>query len=79
MMEISICSTDEIVQIDGRNCRVWKGVTSAGVECVVFVARVGVIAGNCEAFEDHLLEQPQPIEVRVLEIMKEHLGEVSPC
>lgn len=39
-MRITIDSTPEVTRLDGVPCRVWKGVTAAGTECVVFVHRV---------------------------------------
>ncbi|TWT63165.1 hypothetical protein [Rubinisphaera italica] len=52
-MKVQIESTEETVNIDGVECRVWNGVTEKGVEILVFVHRVGLplFADDSELFE----------------------------
>ena len=60
-MQIQIESTDQITHFDGVPCRVWNGVTSDGVECLVFVHRVGVHKDlDNTQFEQQLKEQLPP-------------------
>lgn len=60
-MKITIESTDQITTLDGVPCRVWKGATEAGVECVVFVHRLAVHKDQDAAqFERELAEQLPP-------------------
>jgi hypothetical protein len=59
-MKISIESTDQVTIIDGLRCRVWKGLTSEGVPCQVFIHRIGV-EGNQDNFRFALeLEELPP-------------------
>jgi hypothetical protein len=60
-MKITIEPTQQIVTVDGFECRRWAGVTDQGSRCDVFVRRIRV--ANTEdqtAFERELLEMPQP-------------------
>jgi hypothetical protein len=53
--------TDEIVLLDGVECRAWRGVTETGTSCVLYVHRVQVRAGPGEKeFEQELLTKPEP-------------------
>lgn len=60
-MELMIKSTNQLTNLDGVPARVWKGVTSSGVECIVFVHRIAV-ANDKDAteFERELAEQMPP-------------------
>ena len=60
-MQIVIESTDQLTTLDGIPCRVWKGCTAGGVECVVFVHRVAVHKdADAGQFERELQEQLPP-------------------
>lgn len=60
-MKLTIESTDQITTLDGVPARVWKGVTEAGVECVVFVHRIAVHrAADNDQFARELKEQLPP-------------------
>jgi hypothetical protein len=70
-MKITIEATDQIVNIDGAECRRWKGVTEKGIECDVFVRRLRVLAlADCSQFDQELIELPEPrlpaIDLRML-------------
>lgn len=58
-MKITIESTDQLVMVNGRPARVWKGLSEGGVECQVLVFDVAVHkdADNGQ-FERELLEHP---------------------
>jgi hypothetical protein len=57
-MKITIESTDEIVTIDGVECRHWKGTTENGTPCEVFVHRIAVRDDAKDAFDRELREKP---------------------
>lgn len=60
-MQIAIEMTPHIVTLDGVQCRVWQGVTAAGVPCKVFVHRLAVLRDlDCAEFERELAEQSPP-------------------
>jgi len=59
-MKIQITKTDEIVTLDGVECRRWAGVTEGGVECDIFVHRITVIAEQSAQFDAELIEMPIP-------------------
>ena len=60
-MQIQIESTDQITHMDGVPCRVWRGVTADGTECLVFVHRLAVHkAQDASQFERELTEQLPP-------------------
>jgi len=50
-MEIVIRRTEEIVTVDGLRCRLWQGVTTEGIRCVLYVHRVRVADEDAAAFE----------------------------
>lgn len=59
-MKITIESTNKIVKTpEGRDARVWEGVTEAGVKCYLLVSQIAVHkdADNAQ-FEKELREQP---------------------
>lgn len=61
-MQIAIESTDRIVEIDGVSCRVWNGVTAAGVDCEVYIHRLRVLSiDDCSEFDAALREMPVPL------------------
>lgn len=65
-MQIAIEATNEIVIVEGRRCRRWKGVTAKGVECDVFVGAIRARAdADCSEFERELCELPA-IDLRFL-------------
>lgn len=61
-MQIQIESTDQLTSFDGVPVRLWKGVTSDGTECFVFVHRIAVsdLQDN-DQFERELIEQLPPV------------------
>ena len=60
-IQMTIETTDQIVDLDGVPVRVWKGVTASGIECLVFVHRIAVHQSNDQKqFEKELLEQSPP-------------------
>jgi len=60
-MKIAIESTDQITILDGIDCRVWEGVTEAGIACTVFVHRVAVDRRqDWAAFDRELAERMPP-------------------
>lgn len=60
MMNIQITKTDDLVTLDGVECRRWEGVTEGGVECDVFVHRIKVADEKSGEFEAELVEMPIP-------------------
>lgn len=63
-MQIIITSTDQVTEIDGVPCRLWRGVTEAGVPCDVFVhLLVGRSDQDCTEFESNLKERLPPAEL----------------
>lgn len=60
-MQLQIESTDQLTHFDGVRVRLWKGVTSSGVECFVFVHRIAVHhSADSTQFEAELKEQLPP-------------------
>lgn len=60
-MKITIESTEMLTEIDGRKCRVWRGVTERGVQCDVLVTRLRVRSdADCTQFENELQEMGEP-------------------
>lgn len=60
-MQIAIEATNEMVIVNGRECRRWKGTTGGGVECDVFIAGIRVRAdADCSEFEREMREMPYP-------------------
>lgn len=61
-MKIELHSTADVVLVNGVECRIWDGVTDAGVPCRAFIALVQVsIEEDCTEFEQ-ALEERQCIE-----------------
>ena len=67
-MKIQIEATPHITQLDGVECRAWRGITEDGVECVVLVHRIAVrLDADARRFDRELREKlppGQPIELR---------------
>ncbi len=60
-MQLQIESTDQITTMENVPVRVWKGVTEAGVPCIVFVHRIAVLNSEDQTqFERELAEQLPP-------------------
>jgi len=59
-MRMQIEATDQITHLDGVPCRVWKGTTEGGVECLVFVHRVAVREDADSAEFDRELQSQLP-------------------
>jgi hypothetical protein len=65
-MKITIEATDQMVRIDGAECRRWKGITEKGVPCDVFVRKLRVLElFDCSEFEEELIRLPA-IDLRFL-------------
>lgn len=45
-MRMTLESTDQIVDVDGTQCRVWQGLTGDGLHVVAFVKRIACRAGD---------------------------------
>jgi hypothetical protein len=60
-MKMTIEATDQITDLAGVSCRVWKGTTQDGVGCLVFVHRIAVDRGaDASEFDRALMEQLPP-------------------
>lgn len=60
-MKIQIEATENIVNIAGIECRLWKGTTENGTPCKVFVHRVAVHNDDDSIeFENELIEKMPP-------------------
>jgi hypothetical protein len=54
-------ATEQFTYLDDVPVRVWRGVTSSGVPCFVFVHRIAVANGEQQAeFDRELAEQLPP-------------------
>ncbi len=63
-MNIQIQSTHVLTEIEGRQVRVWDGLTESGTPCKVFVARLAVHRDHdASQFERELKEQLPPSEL----------------
>lgn len=73
-MKLLIESTGSIVSVDGVSCRVWKGTTEDGRECLVLVHRIAVPPGT-EAFDFgvELDEQAPPLNQGKLTPQFDHI------
>jgi hypothetical protein len=66
-MRLMIEATPTVTTIDGVPVRLWEGTTEDGIPCRVFVHRIAVANGQDQsAFEQVLLGQPMPDEIRSL-------------
>jgi hypothetical protein len=64
-MIATIESTDEIVEIDGVETRLWKGFTNTGHKVHCFIHRIAPQSHEqLEQFETELLEKEKPIMVK---------------
>lgn len=64
-MKIVIEATEQIVDVNGAQARVWTGVTSKGVRVQVLVSRIAVQQGeDMTQFDAELKERkiPAPVE-----------------
>ena len=60
-MKITIEATNQLVIVEGRQCRRWHGVTEQGIECDVFIQAIRVRAdADCSEFEHAMKEIPYP-------------------
>lgn len=60
-MKVQIESTEQIIDLDGVPCRVWKGTTERGIECTVLVHRIRVQKDeDCTEFDAELKEKARP-------------------
>jgi hypothetical protein len=56
-VKIAIEPTRQIVEVDGCECRVWKGTTDDGTPCSVFVAVIATDHPDPAEFERSCIEQ----------------------
>ena len=62
-MQVTIESTNQFTTIDGVTVRLWKGTTSRGVKCKVFVRLIAVRDHeDFHEFEQELREELPPDE-----------------
>ena len=67
-MKIQMEPTENVVSIDGVECRIWNAVTDSNVQCFVFVHRIGVRNdSDLGAFEQALAERPDPEALRLID------------
>jgi hypothetical protein len=59
-MQIAIEATEMVTKFDGVECRLWKGTTADGVECLVFVHRIAVHKDHDSSAFDRELEEKMP-------------------
>lgn len=64
-MKLLMESTDQIVTLDGVECRIWNALTETNVQCFVFVHRVAVRDTDDQSAVSELLECPAT-EVKVI-------------
>lgn len=63
-MKITIESTEKMTFVNGTQARVWKGISERGVNCIVFVANIGVEkTADHSQFERELKETMPPTSV----------------
>lgn len=70
-MKISIESTDKLTYVNSIQVRVWKGKTERGVDCLLFVANVGVERNQDHTeFERELTETlPPAVVIPIMEVV----------
>ena len=60
-MKVTLESTTKIVNLSGVDCRLWEGVTAAGVKCHAYIPRIAVHEDDdATEFEKELKEQRKP-------------------
>jgi hypothetical protein len=60
-VKLSIEMSDELVSVDGVQCRIWNGHADNGVPVRVYVHRVAVPLGEpMKAFDEELLSKKPP-------------------
>lgn len=65
-MQITITSTDKIVELNGVPARLWEGHTSSGIPVHCFVTRIAVpLDADHAQFERELQECRPPINADV--------------
>lgn len=58
-MQVTLHSTDEMVEFNGTRCRVWQGKSAGGIECFALIPFVGTRRGqDNREFLDDLRDQP---------------------
>lgn len=70
-MKLNLKSTEQITNVGGVPCRVWRGTTGQGVEVIAFVHRLAVHnEANHAEFERELIEQlPPPVVVDLRQVL----------
>lgn len=69
-MQLTITSTEQITEINGRRCRVWDGRTPSGVRCLVFVPAIAVHPDeDASLFDRELAELAAPAEAAELRVI----------
>jgi hypothetical protein len=66
-VKITIEPTNEVVIVDGIQCRVWAGVTGGGVKCHVVVHGIAINpdADTSELDAELTLEPPEKVKLRM--------------
>jgi hypothetical protein len=59
-MQITIEATEMVTQFENVPCRLWKGTTAEGVDCLVFVHRIAVHKDSDSSAFDRELEEHLP-------------------
>jgi hypothetical protein len=60
-VRVTAQSTDEIVTVNGQQCRIWRARSARGIEFLMYVQRVRVGAEDKqEEFKRELVETPAP-------------------
>lgn len=59
-MKLTIVATDQLTNLIGVPCRVWRGQTKTGVECLVFVHRIAVLKSDDTTEFDRTLQEQLP-------------------
>jgi hypothetical protein len=60
-MKAIIQNTDQIIEVNGVEGRVWMGTTEAGIECEFLVTRVAVREDQDASEFEHELQEMPPV------------------
>ena len=60
-MKLTLESTECIVNINGAQCRIWRGYSESGIPCTAWVALIAVRnKDDLSEFDAELVTRPQP-------------------